>query len=102
MTEKNPKQQAIQAVAKRALVLIIVVYVVVLVFDIVFEPAYKGWLVALLTICGFLIGIGLGFTMAFKTRFSTVMKSRSDKQIIKDIHNHTPPKSGGFGLDDKE
>ena len=98
---ENPKQKAIRNLMTKALVLMVLFYIVIVIIDAAFHPTYTGWMVALFTICGLLIGVALGFNMAYKIRFSTVMKPRSDKEMIKDIKNHGS-KTRGFGLDDKE
>ena len=100
MTNESPKKKAIKAMMMKAMVLVVVFYISIVIIDAVFHPAYTGWIVAVFTICGLLVGVGLGFIMAYKIRFSTVMSVRSDKQIIKDIEKHG--KARGFGLDDKE
>jgi len=97
---ESNKKAAIKAMMKKAMVLVVAFYIGIVIFDAIFHPAYTGWIVALFTICGLLVGIALGFTMAYKIRFSTVMRSRSDKEIIKNLEKHGKTRS--FGLDDKE
>ena len=97
---ESNKKAAIKAMMMKAMVLVVVFYISIVIIDAVFHPAYTGWMVAVFTICGLLVGVGLGFIMAYKIRFSTVMRSRSDKEIIKNLEKHGKTRS--FGLDDKE
>ena len=88
----------------KATILIVVIYIAVLIIDIWLHPIYKGWQVAAFTICGMLVGMATGFIMAFKIRFSTVMKRKTDGEMIEEIQSQPSriPSSGNFGLDDKE
>lgn len=97
---ESPKRKAIKNMMTKAMVLVVVFYIGIVIVDTIFHPTYTGWMVAMFTICGLLVGIALGFTVAYKIRFSTVMRTRSDREIIKDIKSQGKTRS--FGLDDKE
>lgn len=98
------KAQVIKTAFTKATILVVVIYIAVLIIDVWLHPAYKGWQVASFAICGMLVGMATGFIMAFKIRFSTVMKRRTNGEMIKEIQNQPSktPSSGKFGLDDKE
>lgn len=103
MTEKA-KAQVIKTAFTKATILVVVIYIAVLIIDVWLHPAYKGWQVAAIAIGGMLVGMGSGFIMAFRIRFSTVMKRKTNGEMIREIREQSPRTvpSGDFGLDDKE
>ncbi len=101
---QEAKIQAIKTAFTKGTMLIVVIYIAVIVIDMSLHPVYKGWMVASFAICGMLVGMATGFIMAFKIRFSTVMKRKTNGEMIREIQGQQSrtPSSGNFGLDDKE
>ncbi len=101
---QDMKAQAIKTAFAKGTILIVAIYIVVIIIDAFLHPAYKGWMVASFAICGMLVGMATGFIMAFRIRFSTVMKRKTNGEMIEEIQSQPSriPSSGNFGLDDKE
>jgi uncharacterized integral membrane protein len=95
------KKDAIVATFKKSMIIVVVFYVIIVVIDSFVHPRYPGWLVALFAIVFFLVGVAYGLSIGFKTKFSSVMRKRSDAQLIREIQSSEPKRSGGRGLDDR-
>lgn len=101
---QDMKTQAIKTAFTKGTILIVVIYIAVIIIDASLHPVYKGWVVASFAICGMIVGMATGFIMAFRIRFSTVMKRKTNGEMIEEIQSQPSriPSSGNFGLDDKE
>lgn len=101
---QDMKVQAIKTAFTKGTILIVVIYIAVIIIDVSLHPTYKGWMVASFAICGMLVGMAAGFILAFKIRFSTVMRRKTNGEMIKEIQTQSSrtPSSRNFGLDDKE
>lgn len=96
--EGEVKRQAIKKMFRWALASVVLIYLAIVAFDIFADPKYPAWIVALLTIVGFLVGTANGFNTAFRIRFSTVMRHKTDKEMVSQIKKN----GKGFGIDDED